>query len=268
MHEIDKEAFAAFLGQLRKEQGLTQKELADKLYISDKAISKWERALSLPDISLLMPLSEILGVTVTELLEGRKLETEEITAEQAEALVQKALSLEEGSRNWESLRRKILIFTVAALTAFFEILLADWWLTFETIGNSYSVFEGLSFLFGIYFWFFLPERIPGYYDENEIGFYSDGFLRLNLPGVAFNNSNWPRVVKALRLWSIVTMIMVPLAGIWVSLLSVGTSFALQVVSLLVYLGSLFVPVYCAARNPGKPMKKQKRLLMIRLHKRK
>ena len=46
MFEIDRGAFGAFLVQLRKEKGLTQKELAEKLYVSDKAVSKWERGVS------------------------------------------------------------------------------------------------------------------------------------------------------------------------------------------------------------------------------
>ncbi len=55
---------------LRRANGLTQKQLADKLNITDKAVSKWERGLSYPDITVLLPLSEILGVTVNDLLGG------------------------------------------------------------------------------------------------------------------------------------------------------------------------------------------------------
>ena len=47
MFEIDKEKFGAFVAQLRKEKGLMQKDLAEKLYVSDKAVSKWERGVSL-----------------------------------------------------------------------------------------------------------------------------------------------------------------------------------------------------------------------------
>ena len=73
MFEMDKTAFGKFLTEQRKSKGYTQKILAEKLYVSDKAVSKWERGLSMPDISLLIPLSAILEVPVTELLEGRKL---------------------------------------------------------------------------------------------------------------------------------------------------------------------------------------------------
>ncbi len=55
---------------LRKEQGLTQNELASKLNISDKTISKWERGLGCPDIALIAELSEILGVDIAHMLKG------------------------------------------------------------------------------------------------------------------------------------------------------------------------------------------------------
>lgn len=62
----------SFIAQLRKEQGLTQKELADQLGITDKAVSKWERGLSLPDITLLEPLANQLGVSLSDLLQGER----------------------------------------------------------------------------------------------------------------------------------------------------------------------------------------------------
>jgi transcriptional regulator with XRE-family HTH domain len=63
---------AQFISDLRKEKKLTQKELAEQLGVTDKAVSKWERGLSCPDISLLSKLSHILGVTTSELLNGEK----------------------------------------------------------------------------------------------------------------------------------------------------------------------------------------------------
>ena len=58
VHTIDKEQFGRFVAALRKERGLTQKELAQQLYLSDKAISKWETGGSMPDIAVLTPLAE------------------------------------------------------------------------------------------------------------------------------------------------------------------------------------------------------------------
>ena len=55
MYELDKKKFGSFVASLRREQGLTQKELAQGLYISDKAVSKWETGVSIPDTALLVP---------------------------------------------------------------------------------------------------------------------------------------------------------------------------------------------------------------------
>ena len=91
---INKARFGAFVAEERKRLGLTQKELAERLYLSDKAISKWERGLSLPDVALLIPLAETLGVTVTELLEGRRIQPGAgMEMGEVEQLVKRTLSL-------------------------------------------------------------------------------------------------------------------------------------------------------------------------------
>lgn len=59
-----------FICEKRKSLNMTQSQLASKLHITDKAVSKWERGLSLPDISILIPLSEILNVSLYDLLKG------------------------------------------------------------------------------------------------------------------------------------------------------------------------------------------------------
>lgn len=70
------EKMGQFISELRKSQKMTQRDLAVKLNVSDKAVSKWERGLSCPDISLLSPLSNILGITTTELLNGECADSE------------------------------------------------------------------------------------------------------------------------------------------------------------------------------------------------
>ena len=67
---MDQEKIGIFIQKKRKEKNMTQNELASKLLVTDKAISKWERGIGLPDISYLESLSEILGVSVLELLRG------------------------------------------------------------------------------------------------------------------------------------------------------------------------------------------------------
>ena len=69
---MDNEKFGNFIKELRKEKNLTQKQLADKINITDKAISKSERGLSFPDITMLNILSKELNVSVEELLKTKK----------------------------------------------------------------------------------------------------------------------------------------------------------------------------------------------------
>ena len=75
---MDLSKIGKLIKEKRKEKSLTQEELASKLSISDKAVSKWERGLSLPDISLLIPLSEILDISLYELLSGEKTKEEKV----------------------------------------------------------------------------------------------------------------------------------------------------------------------------------------------
>ena len=66
------EKIGKFIATSRKQKGLTQTELADRLNITDRAVSKWERGKGCPDISLLEDLSKILDVSIIELLRGEK----------------------------------------------------------------------------------------------------------------------------------------------------------------------------------------------------
>ena len=59
------------IAELRKQKGMTQKELADKLNITDKAVSKWERNIACPDTALIPKLAEILGVSIDELMAAK-----------------------------------------------------------------------------------------------------------------------------------------------------------------------------------------------------
>ncbi len=71
---MDQIKIGNFIASLRKEQGLTQAQLAEMLGITDRAVSKWERGRSLPDSSLMLELCEILKINVNELLSGERLD--------------------------------------------------------------------------------------------------------------------------------------------------------------------------------------------------
>lgn len=74
---MNADKFGAFIAACRKEQHMTQLELAQKLQVTDKAVSRWERGKGFPDISMLIPLSEALEITVTELMRSEKMEKRE-----------------------------------------------------------------------------------------------------------------------------------------------------------------------------------------------
>lgn len=67
-----KKTLGTMIAELRKQQGMTQLELAEKIGVTDKAVSKWERDLSCPDINSLPNLAEILGVSVEDLMQIKK----------------------------------------------------------------------------------------------------------------------------------------------------------------------------------------------------
>ena len=74
---MDLEKTGALIREQRRALGLTQQNLAGQLHITDRAVSKWERGLSAPDIALLEPLGEALGLSVVELIHGERTETKE-----------------------------------------------------------------------------------------------------------------------------------------------------------------------------------------------
>ena len=63
----------------------------------------------------------------------------------------------------------------------------------------------MALIFGVYFIFFSKEKLPEFYDQYKVNFYSDGIFRMNVPGVCFNNSNWPHILNAVRAWACLTL---------------------------------------------------------------
>lgn len=87
---MEKQTMGAFISALRKSKGITQKELADMLSVSDKAVSRWECDQTVPDISLLPLIADIFEITVDELIRGGRIKNEQPTENQ-EKNIQKRL---------------------------------------------------------------------------------------------------------------------------------------------------------------------------------
>ena len=105
---------AGNIAALRRTRGFTQAELADKLGYSDKSVSKWERGLSFPDISMLEPLSELLDISIMELRAGeRQDEDEPMSREEAEDLINASVELgDEEIRHKKEKSRFIIILLI------------------------------------------------------------------------------------------------------------------------------------------------------------
>ncbi len=120
---MDTAKIGNFIKELRKKKGFTQKELAEKLHITDRAVSKWERGLSAPDISLLEPLAEILEVSISEIIAGQRKENTTNTYNTDAAIKELILySCREIIDKLSALKKKIalkIIFTITAVIFIF-----------------------------------------------------------------------------------------------------------------------------------------------------
>ena len=255
MNEIDRAACGAFVARLRRERGWTQKELAEKLYVTDKAVSKWERGLSMPDSALLLPLAEALGVSVTELLQGRRMEAgEALSRERVEDLVQETLHLSEEERRARQARRKIwrrrYLLCLAAAALETAVLLWGLRIPEEQVLAALALVEGFCLGFGAYFCLGARETLPAYYDQYPVHIYSDGIFRMNFPGLTFNNRNWPHILRVCRVWLLALAVLWPVLYGAVSLLfpaaagqEAGWAFAGMAAAF-----SMFLPIAAAGRR--------------------
>ncbi len=250
MFQIDKSEFGAFIAALRRERGMTQRELAEKLNVSDKAVSKWETGVSLPDITLLPPLGEELGVTVTELLNARRMDSgETLRPQETDELLRRAMELAPEPGRGRPALKNILAFLLCAGICALELLLLmgplDWRPAAGTAAMLW-VTAALGAVFGAYFFLAVKMRLPGFYDENRIGYVIDGFLRIHMSGISINNTNWPYMVKAFRGWSAAVLTLGPVTVYALDRLTPAGSPWRMIVFFALFLGGLFIPAYAAA----------------------
>jgi transcriptional regulator with XRE-family HTH domain len=101
-----------FIANCRKEKNITQEQLAEKLFITDRAVSKWERGLSLPDADKMLDLCNILDINVNELLNGERIDMKDYEKKNEELLVE--LAKQDELKN----KRLITDMWVLTITAF------------------------------------------------------------------------------------------------------------------------------------------------------
>lgn len=150
----------AFIAQLRKDKNMTQKDLAEKLNITDKAVSKWERGISLPDITILPELSGILEITVTELLNGEKENNEEDScSDSSDETVLAAIRYADGEVKKKTKDIKIICavsITIAFIVGIISCSICDW-----AINNKFT-WSLLPISSIVYAWFLvIPVTLMG-----------------------------------------------------------------------------------------------------------
>ena len=114
---MDQLKIGKFIAECRKQKSLTQMQLAERLAITDKAVSKWERGIAMPDSSIMLELCDILGISVNELLSGEMISMENNGQKNEQLLLDMAKELEKKNKTiWTSMWA-IMIVSMTALFA-------------------------------------------------------------------------------------------------------------------------------------------------------
>lgn len=124
---MNQEKIGQFIAKCRKEQKLTQIELAQKLGVSDKSVSKWENAKCMPDLSLFAPLCEILNITINDLMAGEKVDDKEYIGTLEKNIIN---MVSDAEKRKKKKKRIIIIISIIILTFF---------LIFQSIYRYYEI---------------------------------------------------------------------------------------------------------------------------------
>ncbi|MBO4678659.1 MAG: helix-turn-helix transcriptional regulator [Lachnospiraceae bacterium] len=127
---MDMVKMGSFLQELRKEHNLTQAELGDKLGVTNKTVSRWETGNYMPPVEMLEMLGNLYGLTINEILSGKKLSTEEYK-EMAEENIKETINastfdlkekMDYYKKKWESEHKYVYVFSGVMLTCVFVLL--------------------------------------------------------------------------------------------------------------------------------------------------
>ena len=162
-NSMDQLKIGKFIAERRKMNGLTQMQLAEKLNITDRAISKWENGKSLPDSSIMLELCEVLGITVNDLLSGEVVTMNDY--KDSEKLLLEMVK-EKEKADERLLTIEIVIGTISTVLSLALVLVSAYapmtnWLRIVLGGT------GFVFLFVIAFCMLKIEQVAGYYECQE-----------------------------------------------------------------------------------------------------
>ena len=163
---MDQVKIGTFISICRKKQNLTQAELAEKLGITDRAVSKWETGRSLPDSSIMLDLCSILKISVNDLLSGEVVTMNEINKKQEQMIIELVKEKQEADKRllkvevFIGILSIIILLVLIAIAAFANL---DDWLRIVLIVSGFVVF-----LMGCFIALRI-EQIAGYYECKKCG---------------------------------------------------------------------------------------------------
>ena len=158
---MNQKKIGKFISNCRKNKNLTQEQLAETLNISDRAVSKWERGLNLPDASLMLELCNILDITVNELLTGEIIKKEKYMKQAETNLIELKSKLEEQTK--KLLNLEIIICLISCIPFLVLILLVAYFKMSTILRIILIIIAIILFIVGI-FTSMKIEREVGYYE--------------------------------------------------------------------------------------------------------
>lgn len=144
---MDQKKIGLFLKELRKEKNITQEVLAEKLNVSNRTVSRWETGNNLPDISLLVELSEFYHVSISEIVDGER-KSEKMNQETRDTAVKMA---EYSKNEVKTEKKKIISSLLMAFGAFVMISAFAIFPNDSSWGSIYSILGGMILVIGFYF---------------------------------------------------------------------------------------------------------------------
>ena len=158
---MDQIKIGKFIAECRKKVNLTQMQLAERLNITDKAVSKWERGIAMPDSSIMLELCGILGITVNELLTGEELYMENYNKQLETNLLEMIKQKEESDKRLLALEWVIGILSVIILIV---PMIIGAYLPMEEWQRYLVIFSGFIPAFTGIFFAMKIEQVAGYYE--------------------------------------------------------------------------------------------------------
>lgn len=166
---MDLSKIGKFIAEQRKKQGMTQAELAEKLYITDRAVSKWETGKSMPDSSIMLDLCKTLNISVNDLLSGEVVTKMDNYNEKLEQnLLEMIKEKEKADRRLLTLEWVIGILSILVLLI--PIMIASYVPNLEDWQRIIIVFSGVIPCFVGFFSAVKIEQIAGYYECKHCGY--------------------------------------------------------------------------------------------------